>query len=312
MLGDGLAQYESEVSPLPGIAADERRLEFVAHLVDSGHISDSLRAVAASHTAGGCSDPSSEDFNPLCAAVSHHRRGDIEEACWLVFLATAFDMSPVYGWDIVAAVYRRGNDPGLWDWDAASTDVILLREWLQRNRWRFASPVFGNHRKFESLKDHIGVGRTIESYVAWVHRAGSHQARLDEAQRAADPFGALFGSMKGIWRFGRLARFDYLCCLEALRITDFAPLKAYLQGATGPLDGVQLLYGTPDGTLAGDPRALDERLIELESHLNVGFDVLEDALCGWQKHPSGLVAEACGIRGTLHSCTTVRTSTRCS
>ncbi len=297
---------------LPGIAADGRRSEFVAHLVDSGHISDSLRAVAASHTGGGCSDPSSEDFDPRCAAVSHHRRGDIEEACWLVFLATAFDMSPVHGWDIVAAVYRRGNEPGLWDWDAASADVVLLREWLQRNRHRFASPVFGNHRKFESLKDHIGVGRTIESYAAWVHGAGSHQARLDKARRAVDPFGALFGSMEGIWRFGRLARFDYLCCLEALCITDFAPRKAYLQGATGPLEGAQRMFGAPEGTLAGDPRALDERLVELEGYLNVGFDVLEDALCGWQKHRCGPVAEACGVRGTPQSCTTARTSTRCS
>ena len=312
MLGERLARYESEVCTLPGIAADGRRSEFVEHLVDSGHRSDSLRASAEGHVDGGCSDPSCEDFDPLCAAVSHHRRGDIEEACWLVFLATAFDISPVHGWDIIAAVYRRENGPGLWDWDAASAEVVLLREWLQRNRWRFAGPVFGNHRKFESLKERIGVGRTIESYVAWVHRAGSHQARLDKARRAADPFGALFGSMEGIWRFGRLARFDYLCCLESLRITDFAPRKAYLQGATGPLEGAQRMYGAPNGTWAGDPRGLDDRLVELEGYLNVGFDVLEDALCDWQKHPSGPVAEACGVRGTLHSCTTARKPTRCS
>ena len=311
-LGEGLARYESEVRTLPGIAADGRRSEFVAHLVDSGHGSDSLRALAASHTDGGCSDPSSEEFNPLCAAVSHHRRGDIEEACWLVFLATAFDISPVHGWDIVAAVYRRGNEPGLWDWDAASTDVVLLREWLQRNRWRFASRVFGNHRKFETLKDHIGIGRTIESYVAWVHGAGSHRAQMDKARRAADPFGALVGSMKGIWRFGRLARFDYLCCREALRITEYAPRKAYLKGATGPLEGAQIMYGAANGTWAGDSRVLDDRLVELEGYLNVGFDVLEDALCGWQKYRCWPVAELCGVRGTPHSCTTARTSTRCS
>lgn len=306
-LGDQLVRYESEVTTLPGIAVAGRRSGFVEQLVDSGHISDSLRALAVDHVDGECSDPSSESFNPLCAAVSHHRRGDIEEACWLVFLATAFDLSPVHGWDNVAAVYRRGDDDaGLWDWDAASAEVGLLREWLQRNRWGFAAPVFGNHRKFESLKNRMGVGRTIESYIAWVLRAGSHQARLDEARHEVDPFDALFRSMAGVWRFGRLARFDYLCSLESLAITEFAPRKVYLRGATGPLDGARLMYGAPEGSWAGDPCVLDDRLVELEGYLNVGFDVLEDAMCGWQKHPSRSVGEPCAVRATTHSCTTAR------
>ncbi len=306
MLGERLARYESEVGTLSGIAVDGRRCEFVEHLVDSGHSSDSLRALAEGHVEGGCSDPSSEDFDPLCAAVSHHRRGDLEEACWLVFLATAFDISPIHGWHMVAAVYRRENEPGLWDWDAASSDVVLLREWLQRNRHRFAGVGFGNHRKFESLNDRIGVGRTIESYVGWVRRAGTHQTLFEIARQTADPFDSLFGSMVGNWRFGRLARFDYLCCLEALCIADFAPRKAYLKGATGPLKGARRMYGAPRGTWAGNPLLLDERLIELEGYLDVGFDVLEDALCEWQKHPNGPDAAPCGVRGTLHICSTAR------
>lgn len=223
-----------------------------------------------------------------------------------MFLATAFDFSPTRDWHMVATVYRRDGDSGLWDWNAASADVPLLREWLRRNRHRLAGVGFGNHRKFESLNDQIGVGKTIASHVSWVLRAGSHQARFDIAAVTADPFDSLFRSMDGNWRFGRLARFDYLCCLEAFGITDFAPRKAYMQNATGPLEGARRMFGAPQGVWAGRPLQLDERLIELEDYLDVGFDVLEDALCGWQKHPSGLDAEPCGVRGTLHSCTSAR------
>ena len=33
------------------------------------------------------------------------------------------------------------------------------------------------------------------------------------------------------------------------------------------------------------PRQLDQWLVELEAHLSVGMQVLEDSLCNWQKSP---------------------------
>ncbi|MCY1303071.1 Alpha-glutamyl/putrescinyl thymine pyrophosphorylase clade 3 [compost metagenome] len=54
--------------------------------------------------------------------------------------------------------------------------------------------------------------------------------------------------------------------------------------ATGPYDGANLLFL---GQVNGDtPRkTLDNWIVELDEELNVGMQVLEDALCNWQKSP---------------------------
>ena len=311
LLGEALARYESAHGALPGIAHNAQRASFVEHLVECGINVDSMRSLAERHVDGACSDPGTDRFDPLCAAVARSRCGDIEDACWLVFLAVAFGESPDHRWHMAAAAYRRADERGLWDWNAVSSDIPAFRAWLQRNRHRFAGVSFGNHRKHETLNDRNGIGETVETYVWWVRHEGSHAAWIEAAHRQPDPFDVLYRSMTGIWRFGRLARFDYLCCLEALGITGFAPRKAYLQGATGPLKGAQRMYSATQSTWAGRPLVLDERLIELEGYLNVGFDVLEDALCEWQKRPSGSVASACGVRSAPRSCATAASARRC-
>ena len=303
LLGEALTQYESTHGALPGIARRVNRASFVEHLVECGIVADSMRSLSASHVDGACSDPGADSFNPLCGAVARNRRGDIEEACWLVFLAVAFGESADHGWHMATSAYRRADEAGMWDWDAVSSDTPAFRQWLGRNRYRFAGVSFGNHRKRESLSDRNGFGETVETYVWWVREQGMHADWIDSVRHRKDPFDALYRSMQGIRRFGRLARFDFLCCLESLAIIDFAPKRAYLQGATGPLVGARRLYGCPKGSWGGRPLVLDERLIELEGYLNVGFDVLEDALCEWQKQPRGSDATVCGVRSTPRSCT---------
>jgi hypothetical protein len=82
-------------------------------------------------------------------------------------------------------------------------------------------------------------------------------------------------------RFGRTARFDFLTLLSRLQLLPITPPRAYLEGATGPLSGAKLLFNTSPTT----PRMLDQRLTELDDHLHLGPDILEDALCNWQKSP---------------------------
>ena len=67
-----------------------------------------------------------------------------------------------------------------------------------------------------------------------------------------------------------------------LKLIDIEPDSVYMEGATGPYDGGKLLFG-------GNPsrNQLDSWLAELESHLeiNFGMQVLEDAICNWNKSP---------------------------
>jgi len=67
-------------------------------------------------------------------------------------------------------------------------------------------------------------------------------------------------------------------------LAPIEPGSAYLQGATGPLLGARLLFGGRTGAALGRS-SLDGWLVELGAELGVGMQVLEDALCNWQKSP---------------------------
>ncbi|MGX7875923.1 alpha-glutamyl/putrescinyl thymine pyrophosphorylase clade 3 protein [Mesorhizobium sp. ORM6] len=63
------------------------------------------------------------------------------------------------------------------------------------------------------------------------------------------------------------------------------PPTAYLAAATGPKRGARLLFGgAHDSNIS--PRELEGRLVELDGVLHLGQQVLEDALCNWQKSPT--------------------------
>jgi hypothetical protein len=95
-------------------------------------------------------------------------------------------------------------------------------------------------------------------------------------------FDLIYVSMDQVFRFGRTARFDFLTLLSRLQLLPIAPSRAYLQNATGPLHGAKLLFGGSPAT----PLVLDQRLTDLDHHLRLGPDTLEDALCNWQKSPT--------------------------
>ncbi len=89
--------------------------------------------------------------------------------------------------------------------------------------------------------------------------------------------------MGAVISFGRTARFDYLCMLGKLGLAAIEPGSTYMDGATGPFDGAKLLFGNEAKGMTR--RELDALLIDLGAALNVGMQVIEDALCNWQKSP---------------------------
>jgi hypothetical protein len=94
--------------------------------------------------------------------------------------------------------------------------------------------------------------------------------------------------MFAVKRFGRLATFDFLAMLGKLGVAPIEPGSAYLAEATGPLKGAKLLvFG--DTEAKADPQHLEEILDALDVELKVGKQVLEDALCNWQKTPERFV-----------------------
>lgn len=283
-----LREFDTTRCPLPGIHQADRRQALLEQMLESIRRVEYIRVLRSRPISNRRADPDDVLFDPIRAAILQQRSGNIEEAFWLIFLFVHFGKHSRGGWRYAREAYR-GDGPGSrWDWPRVSASPDAFRDWLRANRPTIQpGGGFGNHRKRESLDADSanGTGAVVKSYVAWV---GPHRRHIDAMNEAlqsnnGDPklaFDYLYKSMAGIRRFGRLARFDYLTMIGKLDLAPISPGSAYLQGATGPLAGARLLFGGNESALV-----LDQRLVELDSTLNVGMQVLEDSLCNWQKSP---------------------------
>jgi hypothetical protein len=292
-LVDALQRYEEANGALPGIVQPERRAALVEQLVDSGRRTPYFEYLLNRPVSSSRADPASDAFDPLRAAIFQERAGNRDEAFWLVFLFVHFGKHRRSGWRLIADVYGRLDGGALWSWDGVAADVNAFRHWLDDHVDSIKSlqprRAFGNHRKYESLGawNANGTGAVVASYVDWVGTAG-HDTRIAQVTTGAtttyERFDALYASVHAVRRLGRTGAFDYCATLGRLAFVAVEPSAACLAGATGPLAGARLLLSHPGQSLSST--ALDELLTPLRAELDVGFDVLEDALCNWQKSPA--------------------------
>jgi hypothetical protein len=294
-LSAAVAQFEAAEGALPGLVDDTARDMFIEQVIDSEQrvtYFDKLRARPLNWSSA---DPADEGFDPLKAALLHHGAGNFDEAVWLTYLFVHFGRHRVAGWRYIRDIYGRLGQGGRWDWPAIAADTILFRHWLHDSLDELERPGprgFGNHRKYESLNawESTGTGEAVSSYVDWVLDGhANHAERFAEAialGRTAG-FDQLYKSMKVVARFGRIAKFDYLNTLRKLELLDVRPPHTYLVGATGPLRGARLLLEGDGGSM----RAKDaqSRLEEFTASTGIDADVLEDAVCNWQKNPTRYV-----------------------
>lgn len=291
----GLRHFDQATRPLPGIHDPTRREVLLEQMVESIRRIKFVSVIRTREISYRRADPDEELFDPLKAAILHQRQNHIDEACWLVFLFVHFGNHVRAGWRYAREVYGGLSHGVRWDWGSISANPAEFREWLdvhQDELKREGVPRgFGNHRKYQSLDAYkpTGTGEAVESYVGWVSPPRTHQQLFEQAceQANGDPrlaFDILYRSMDVVASFGRLARFDYLTMVDKLDLAPIEPGSTYLQNSNGPLRGARLLFGNqPTADLA--PADLDGWLVELEAQLNVGMQVLEDALCNWYKSP---------------------------
>lgn len=287
-----LQRYEESNGALPGIVQPECRAALVEQLVDSVRRTLYFEYLLNLDVSPSRTDPASNAFDPLRAAIFQERAGNRDEAFWLVFLFVHFGKHRRSAWRLIADIYGRLNGGALWSWDAVAADINAFRWWLDDHVDSIKSLQprrgFGNHRKYESLGawSENGTGAVVASYVDWVGAAG-HDTRIAQVTKGAttsyERFDALYDSVHVVRRFGRTGAFDYCATLAKLGFVAVEPSAACLAGATGPLAGARLLLCHPGQSLS--PTALERLLMPLRAELNVGFDVLEDALCNWQKSP---------------------------
>lgn len=295
-IADAIEHYEATVARLPGIADPKRREALIEQIIDSEQrvrYFDMLQSRALSAASG---DPHDEAFDPLKASIIHRDNGNLDEAIWLAFLFVHFGRHRKAGWRYVRDVYGAlGGEP--WTWERTSNDITSFRFWLddhQDDLRRAPGPHgFGNHRKYESLKawTPTGTGEAFDSYILWVHDGGGDHAERISTFSAATPearFAEFYRSLAQVKRLGRIGRFDYLMTLKKLGLADIAPPHSYLVGATGPLTGARLLLAGEDSVQLS-AREAQGKLSEFSRVTDLSPDIMEDAVCNWQKSPTKYV-----------------------
>ena len=282
-----LATFDQDVKRIPGVRAAASRLCLSRQILDSIRRVRYVTTISGKAISQSITNPNYNSFSPLKAAVWHRNNGNIDEAFWLVFLATHFGKHKRTGWNLIRNVYGMLNDGNLWTWENLTDDPRGFEEWIDDNSETLSScGKFSNHRKYESISK---TGKVVSSYIDWVGDELSHQQKIESFDDNPDGnnstlFDTLYHSMNSVYRFGRTAKFDYLCMLGKLGLADIEPGLTYMSGATGPIVGARLLFRNENLS----PKELEFLLSKLNEHLELqfGMQVLEDALCNWQKNPS--------------------------
>jgi len=296
-LDDSLLSFDRNERSLRGIQNAKSRRVLVEQLLESIHRVNFVSVIRDRPISNRRADPTDQLFDPFKASIVQQRLGNIDEAFWLVFLFVHFGRNTKGGWRYAREVYGRLRQGGRWDWASVSHNPAAFRAWLNAHENDLKRPGvpggFGNHRKYQSLSatSPTGTGAAVQSYVRWVNPPRTHSQLMNDVCALAgnDPqqaFDQLYRSMSAVTSFGRMARFDYLTMIGKLQLAPIEPGSAYLQGSTGPLEGARLLIG---GRSRLSTRELETVLEDLNRRLNVGMQVMEDALCNWQKSPRKLV-----------------------
>lgn len=286
-----LSAHSASVRHLPGIATQAALETLAMQMVASLRRHDYTR-IMLQRVSPLRADPKSALFDPERAAIYHAANGNLDEAVWLIFLATHFGKHGAHGWTRVRDVYS-GLGAITWTWAAVSAQPNAFRAWLQANH-HYVGGAFGNHRKYESLNpaSTASTANVIDSYLAWVGPSRSHVAHFANLVRIGGNhqhaiFDHFYKTMN-VLRFGRLGKFDFLAQLGRLGLAPIEPGKAYLVGATGPQRGARLLLGGT-ATAKLNINDMENWLQRLDADLGVGMQVMEDSLCNWQKSPDVFV-----------------------
>jgi len=282
-----LANHSEEVGGVPGIADARAREALAMQIVASLRREEYFRRIQQRGPIQAArADPHSASFEAELGVVHFLQTGQRDEAAWLIFLMVYLAKPEGSGWTRLRDIYGiRGQ--GRWTWNIVSADPQAFEHWLAEN-WQTIRGKFGNHRKYASIRAGANgwMGPAVTRYIQWVNEAGGHDALFGRLIHEAgnDPHSIFdrFYKVLPVKGFGRLGRFDWVAMLARYGFMPAEAGSAYLKGATGPVAGIKLLFANnPEAKLS--LADMQQRLDALDGYLGVGMEVLEDAICNWQK-----------------------------
>ena len=272
---------------------------FANHLVASERQAQYLTALAKrtlvtpTYWSTQRANPNSAFFDPV-KAILYWQSIDIAESLWLAFLLIHVGDSPqlqLQGnrqsqWQYLRLLYGNfsgADEPSkpLLSWATMTANPQVVVEWVRECQSNQISFKFGKHRKYESIKQ---LPQVVDSYGHWLADIGGVanltnggiQQDLSDEQRFAHWYKTL-----NIYRFGRLAKFEFLSLLGYLKVLAIKADHCYLTKATGPKRGAKLLFGH----YTTDPQ-LERLAVQTAEAIGVDYAVFEAALCHWQASPN--------------------------
>lgn len=283
---NGLSSDDHYVTLAMQLIDSIRRIKYVDVILNSNKPINPYRA-----------EPNSSLFDPIRAARLYYNSGNYDEACWLIFLSTHFGKNIKTKWKLCSDIYS-GLGTEIWTWCKITDDFRSFESWYESNYLELIKEStqrqYGNHRKYETLKYNSkrSIPEVFKSYINFIGKTRSHEARFDEAKTITHTpellFELLYSNMRSVISFGRTAKFDYLTMLKKTNLLDVEPSHLFLHNSTGPIKGCWLLFNNNIGS--GDSiKLLNEKLSSLATILPINYlrmQVLEDALCNWQKSPN--------------------------
>lgn len=204
---------------------------------------------------------------------------------WFLYLATYFGKSLSSKWLLFKrAAFRNGEE------------IIFVEEILEekglyfkelQNLDFFSDCQFSNHRKYTK--------KSLYGSNGFIYSANYFLDNIDNFNFSSPTdFDSAYSSALEIPLFGRMAAFDYICSLSKCNLNVEEPNSMYLKHSTGPQVGIKYLL-----TVCGiDSPEIDD-IIQTGNELQQWFQentglflvaqILEDAICNWQKNPNSQV-----------------------
>ena len=296
-----IKRFENENDiKLHGIVESGRREKFIDAVIDSHKNVYDLKTTL-SNMKNETIDPNSRDprhpnFDPNRGIISYMRDGMVDEAVWLFFLHTHCGDQLVQCCDIdyekecglLRAIYGPDGTDLVCTFENFNDEQTDFCSILHANEINLKSAgKFSNHRKTESYKPSI-IFKVLDSYTKFLHPYMSVDDLFNDirSKSKGDPeinFDLLFNKSGEIYRFGRLAQFDFTTRLSYLGIIDAEPRSIYLFKATGPKEGAKKLFFDSKPKRCNVIKLQDDVNL-LAEYLEIGKHALEDCLCTWQKN----------------------------
>lgn len=199
---------------------------------------------------------------------------------WIVYLATYFGKSNKSRWSLFKKAAFKGER--LIQFEDIKEDKSSYFDILERADF-FKDTSYSNHRKYtkKSLIGNKGVFHSMDHVIDNINLFSSEQQK---------EFDTIYKGALKIPNFGRMAAFDFTSSLSKCELNVSEPLSMYHKDSTGPMNALEEILNLTrksDRSKNARIRLGNDLLNWFRSNSDIYFiaQVLEDAICNWQKSP---------------------------